>query len=98
MASLLTLEQAQEEADAIINVGVIPEHPRTRDQQCVYLKVNGSCYLCCDACNYCTHYCGGCGTELDHNGYEWLYLGSSPDDYRSLKKLHSPPDGPTCYE
>lgn len=46
---------------------MIPEHPYDKD--CEYLA-DGSCYRCCDACNYNRHLCHFCGTELDHNSYE----------------------------
>lgn len=42
---------------------VIPEHAPSED--CEYLK-DGSCYYCCETCNYDNHRCHFCGDDLDH--------------------------------
>lgn len=46
----------------------IPAHEFDRD--CEYLKTDTGCYYCCDSCNYNTHICHGCGSDLSHLGNE----------------------------
>lgn len=42
---------------------VIPAHEY--NENCEYLK-SGSCYFCCERCNYDEHRCHFCGDDLDH--------------------------------
>jgi len=44
----------------------IPEHYPPVEGGCKYLEA-GSCYWCCERCNYDQHTCHFCGASIDHN-------------------------------
>lgn len=88
---------------------MIPEHEPNKD--CEYLK-EGSCYYCCEACNYDKHFCHFCGDPLNHNGYgnekgEKVrhYLSDcrpdlvehEPGELCTWHGLKEHGDGPDCY-
>jgi len=36
----------------------------------LHAEYGGACHYCCERCNYETHRCHFCGTDLYHNSYE----------------------------
>lgn len=36
-------------------------------------EIEGACYKCCDRCNYQSHHCHFCGTDLSHDSFEYVY-------------------------
>lgn len=51
-------------------------------------------YQTCESCNYHTHICHFCGTDLDHEGYEASGERHWTEDCRPDLFPHEP--GPTC--